>query len=131
MKQSSLFGLLLVLLLSAPAQAQTLTPGFSDLLEQQGFVVMSKRYTWLGRVAVYVSNGVYEREILLARGSNQILQDNWSLIEPDPANVSPGQPGTSRGASSNGSGSGEAGSGSGAGSQGGSGASGNGSGSQP
>jgi len=126
MKQSSLFGLLLVLLLSAPVQAQTLTPGFSNLLEQQGFVVLSKRYTWLGRVVVYVSNGVYEREILIARGSNQILQDNWSLIEAgsaNPANRTSAQPETTSAGPGAGTG--------GPGGQGGAGGSGNGSGGRP
>lgn len=81
MKRSLLYVVVFALSLAGPLQAQTLGPGFSQLLDGQGFVVLSKRYTWLGRIVVTVSNGLYEREILLSRGSNQILQDNWTLID--------------------------------------------------
>jgi len=84
MIQSLVFAIGMVVLLSSPLQAQELSDGFSQFLKDQGFVVVSKRYTWLGRVAVNASNGVYEREILITRGSNQMLQDNWVLIETDP-----------------------------------------------
>ncbi|AKI00216.1 hypothetical protein IMCC20628_01499 [Hoeflea sp. IMCC20628] len=91
MKRSLLYASIFTLALAGPLQAQTLSPGFSDLLDEQGFVVLSKRYTWLGRIVVTVSNGLYEREILLTRGSNQILQDNWTTIEQAPVTDTPSQ----------------------------------------
>ncbi|WP_417415314.1 hypothetical protein [Hoeflea sp.] len=90
MNRSLLYMAIFTLTLAGPLQAQTLSPGFSELLEEQGFVVLSKRYTWLGRIVVNVSNGLYEREILISRGSNQILQDNWTRLEPGPAETGGG-----------------------------------------
>ena len=62
------------------SQAQSVSDEFELALQEQGFSIVSTGYTWLRRVVVRATNGTYEREIVIARGSGQILQDNWNLI---------------------------------------------------
>ncbi|MDA8870069.1 hypothetical protein N9H93_01595 [Rhizobiaceae bacterium] len=72
--------LLTYLFLAMPVQAQTVSDAFAAALEEQGFVIESTGYTWLWRTVVHATNGYHDREIVLARGSEQVLQDNWTVV---------------------------------------------------
>ncbi|MEM9733266.1 MAG: hypothetical protein AAF903_07250 [Pseudomonadota bacterium] len=63
--------------------AQTLSDGFVEALNKQGFEIQSVGRTWLFRTLVVATDGVHRREIVIARGSGQILQDNWTRLSAD------------------------------------------------
>ncbi|PIB24347.1 hypothetical protein BFP76_03785 [Amylibacter kogurei] len=51
-------------------------------LVNQGFTITNRGRTWLGRTIITAQKGMVEREIVVARGSGQILQDDW-VFDPD------------------------------------------------
>ncbi|MGI9366618.1 MAG: hypothetical protein ACR2O8_15655 [Rhizobiaceae bacterium] len=63
--------------MSSMAVAQTVSKEFEKSLNEQGFEIVSTGYTWLWRIVVHATDGKQDREILISRGSGQILQDNW------------------------------------------------------
>lgn len=71
----------LVLCAAPVAQAQTIPAPIVQSLTAQGFTITSKRFTWLGRIYVEASNGTVRRQILIARGSGQILQDRYVALD--------------------------------------------------
>ena len=72
-----LFGVLIAFCVSSTAGAQTVSKEFENALNDQGFEIVSTGYTWLWRIVVHATNGEHDREIVISRGSEQILQDNW------------------------------------------------------
>jgi hypothetical protein len=80
-QKSVVFAVLLSFYLTGSVGAQTVSDEYVKTLHDQGFVIVSTGYTWLRRIVIHASNGTYEREIVIARGSGQILQDNWTLIK--------------------------------------------------
>ena len=88
MKRSLVMGIAIVCCLASSTQAQTVSEAFANSLKEQGFHIVSTRYTWLRRIVVEASNGTFEREILVSRGSEVVLQDLWRPIENDEENFS-------------------------------------------
>lgn len=77
------------------AQAQTVSDTVAQMLKSQGFTISSTRFTWLRRIAVEATNGVYVRDILVSRGEGVILQDEWHLIngsDSEPPQTAPSPP---------------------------------------
>ena len=66
--------------MSSMAAAQTVSKEFEKSLNDQRFEIVSTGYTWLWRIVVHASNGEQDREIVISRGSGQILQDNWRPV---------------------------------------------------
>lgn len=64
-----------------PAIAQTVSDEIAQELADQGFTIVSTRYTWLRRIVVTASDGTFERELLVTRGTGVVLQDKWQRIE--------------------------------------------------
>lgn len=71
------FALVIASCMSSMAVAQTVSKEFEKSLNEQGFEIVSTGYTWLWRIVVHATDGKQDREILISRGSGQILQDNW------------------------------------------------------
>ena len=74
-------GILAAWCISMPASAQDVSEDFEKSLNNQGFTIVSTGYTWLRRIVVQATDGVHDREIVIARGSGQVLQDNWEPAE--------------------------------------------------
>lgn len=74
--------LALALMLGTPThiQAQDVNDALAQELSDQGFTVVSTRYTWLRRIVVEATDGEFNREILVSRRSGVVLQDNWERI---------------------------------------------------
>ncbi len=82
MRTTARLGFAVICLLAAPVQAQTVSPDITEALTEQGYTITGTRYTWLRRIVVEATNGVYDREILISRGAGIVLQDNIQPIAP-------------------------------------------------
>ncbi len=78
----SLLALILVLACFTPvsSKAQTVSDEIIQELADQGYSVISTRYTWLRRIVVTASDGVFERELLISRGTGVVLHDKRHRI---------------------------------------------------
>ncbi|GHA53638.1 hypothetical protein GCM10008927_19370 [Amylibacter ulvae] len=76
--------------MATPSFAQQATTPADALVRQltnQGFTVTKRGRTWLGRTVITAHKGALEREIVVARGSGQILQDDWVFGAENGANA--------------------------------------------
>lgn len=82
----------LVLLATPPALAQTVPEALAQRLAEEGFEIVETGRTWLGRTLIKARKEGQEREIVLERGSGQILHDRQRSADlPDtPAPSEPG-----------------------------------------
>lgn len=64
--------------------AQTVNNEIIQELADQGFSVVSTRYTWLRRIVVTASDGTFERELLITRGTGVVLHDKWRRVDTPP-----------------------------------------------
>lgn len=86
------FGLLLVMALAAPVQAQSLEEAIVAQLRAQGFVEFQISQTLLGRLRIVAIGPDYRREIVINPSSGEILRDYITTLGGDtvvPILVSP------------------------------------------
>lgn len=65
--------------------AQDVPDALTDQLKNQGFTVVETGRTWLGRILVRATDGTTDREIVLERGSGQVLHDRARPSQGDEA----------------------------------------------
>lgn len=73
-------GVLLVALSAGSALAQTIEEQIITTLEAQGYTVLERGRTFLGRLRVVVENDTLRREIVFNPGTGEILRDYSVLL---------------------------------------------------
>ena len=81
--------------LAGPGWAQTVEQQILSALATQGYVIIEKGYTFLGRLRIVAENGEIHREIVVNPGTGEILRDYAVMLPGRPAPALPGQPASS------------------------------------
>ena len=67
--------LALALLVAQPVAAQTREAQLLAQLEAQGFVLVEKRISWLGRIILDLENETHEREVIFNPVNGSVMRD--------------------------------------------------------
>lgn len=73
----------LLLFLSSTASAMTLEEELIAQVESQGFILVERESTWLGRVSLEFISDTHEREIILNPNNGAILRDYKERLDED------------------------------------------------
>jgi len=71
----------LLVLLGAPAFAQTPQDVVIDQLQSQGYTSITVNRTLLGRIRIVAISAAYRREIVMNPNTGEILRDYWVVLE--------------------------------------------------
>lgn len=75
-----ILGMVFLLAASLPSWAQTPEEMIIASLEEQGYHVVTRDRTWLGRIWLLVENGEVRREIVFNPGTGEIMRDYAVMI---------------------------------------------------
>ncbi len=67
--------LVLALLIAQPAQSQTQETQLLEQLQSQGFVLVEKSTSWLGRIIFDLENDTHEREVIFNPVNGSVMRD--------------------------------------------------------
>ena len=80
---------ILLLFFSSTAYAATYEEELIAQMEGQGFVLVERESTWLGRISLEFVSDTHEREIILNPNNGAILRDYKEPLDEEDEEVSP------------------------------------------